>query len=394
MIEQISLISLKRYLVSQGWLFSESKNPAFDLLIFNQGRKSGRLYLPKTDEIDDLTDRVKSAIQAAAQILEVPFEKILEGISSHSDAMKDIISLRVKRNTLLDVDQAADIICLMRDLVSFAAVVEHRPVPHFLRAAPIGKKFAKRSLFGHTKSGSFVFTIEAPIVEIGIPGSGSHPFTRRVVERILRGILSARKASENKNYEAATEQFSFGLNANLMEVIAGLYRASSSDGIEFSVKWSKLLPPSEDLRELEPVLVNEFCASFIEGVADRLKKQVPPEVVTIEGTVSTLSSDDISALIGEEPTSAADEWPYPQSAANITSKKNNKEGFNGLNTIKLTCITAKNKTLKVIVQLGADDYNTALIAHGSRKRLSISGYLRREFGRAYLDEPHEIHIVE
>jgi hypothetical protein len=192
----------------------------------------------------------------------------------------------------------------LRDLLAYAACVEDNPRPYFLKATAIGRKYAESCVFGHTFPGSFGFTIESPTGygpfatrQEGAP----QPFARRVVSRILRGIVILREAVLSGETEMLVDRYETGLNANLCELLEETLKQTEETEIEYSVTWSPEWAVAADLRDIRGVRLEPRAVSFLGAAARQMRRLEESTTRTIEDKVVALQSD--ASAVDEESAS-------------------------------------------------------------------------------------------
>jgi hypothetical protein len=277
----------------------------------------------------------------------------------------------------IELGMAADQVESLKSLVTYGACSEVTALPFFPR--PQGKLYrpiVRHYRFGHTFRGSFGFTlssrVEAPVVRFTqtrmFPDENDNqelviaPPERRVMERIIRGLSFTGEAVRQQEPEQLAEQYPSGFNGNMCKAVFRM-ATERNRPIEYGVLWSPRVPPSTDIEEIETLQLGRSAFSSLETAYEMLRK-TEPEYRPVKGLVTGLSSSD-NPLGSESRRTVVILWT-------------NKD------------ISGPSK---VIVALEPEDYQQALLAHGSWFVIEVTGLLQR-FGNYWkLNNPQGFRIV-
>lgn len=287
------------YLRATGWTRIKYQNRR--LAVYAKELQTGYppaiVALPEKPSYSDFSARMLEAVERLALVEETTPGDMYQKI--HSVEL-DSIRFRLKLPadlTLPSLEVTARFLQGARNLISYAACMEQEVRPYFTQPFHIGKVLTQRCQFDHTFQGSFGFTINAPLPTDGqlyLPGFGS-PLERRVVERITRGLQSVQVAKETQRSEEISEHFATGLNGNMCKAVLEMLEELSDTPVEYSVRWSVSLPPSHDVEQLTPIILDKEVSYYLSDAAKYLETTQPPYMEhdkTIEGTVISLSTEN------------------------------------------------------------------------------------------------------
>ena len=227
--------------------------------------------------------------------------------------------------------------------------------------------------FGHTFDGSFGFTLESPL--IGAPSRYIQsaltpdindleilPLERRVLERIIRGLLVVREATSARDVDILVKDYMTGLNANMCEAIINMSQDQERP-IEYSVIWSRKLRASVDVGNRDSIKLNRLNYEFLERASIELRR-VEPEYQTIRGLVTILRSDNDPLGTSVTDRSVVIKWERP-----------------------------RGRPVNVYVVLERDDYVKALDAHRTWSTVEVTGVLSRTGSARRLSDPQDFKVI-
>lgn len=351
----ITRSNIQGYLLSHGWEVEESNNK--DWIVF-QGEKGidGQPITIVLSTIQDEQYYKNNAIDALAAIYDKPTEQITEEIYSFDKDILRIRNLEVDSSGTLSLRVAAQQVEEMKQLVLYAACSEITAEPYHPTAQlAFAQKMVESFTFGHTFPGSFGFKIESQINlgERAVQGAFWDPeepefvpSQRRVMERILRGLVVTEQATREHNHAELLESYKLGFNANMCRAIVNMATKRKLD-LEYSVSWSPKIPVAPDLSGVGLIRLSDSSYANLDFVAKELK-ELSPEQVLLRGLVTDLSS---------------------------------KGNPFGTETSREVIVKWTNRTdgppANVSMHLGKDHYMEALKAHRGWIPIEVSGFLNK-----------------
>jgi hypothetical protein len=302
-------------------------------------------------------------------------ETTIKRIAYHDRDVLSIRNMETGEQESIALRLASKQVQQLKRLVEYSASSEQDPRPHFNIPLSIARRMVSHYRFGHTFAGSFGFTVESPLIgspyiyrqEALLPDTEEVvllPTERRVMERIVRGLMTAREATAERDLSLLVKGYSDGFNANMCEAIVALSKNRTMP-IEYNVLWSPKLTPSEDVKVPGDILLREMGYLYLEEAARELKG-LEPEQVTVIGPVKGLSSRDDPLGSRRTPRSIVVRWT------------NRPEG----------------RPVDVIVVLDSrEDYVEAHEAHLSWTPIQVSGTIERVGNVWRLSGPHDFQVL-
>lgn len=326
------------------------------------GESLGRLMLPLATNYIDFADRFYDAILTLSRVNDWDANQLLEQILA---TRADLFFVRLDQSTAdgtIPFKQAETTIEAIYNMVRSAAARAAGS-----RATRKGKLPAAAQNFldddvrlGHTKRGSFVFTVAArlngritanqSLADINAEAFSGTVFSRHVMEVLARSLEATRNIV---SHEARTlEDFlNFGANLDLMEPLEEIAKPEGLRSVELSFQWAMAIP--RPAFGTEPIRLDHRDASILSELRER---QAVEEVaakptlriinhVTLEGPVIALVRAD-----SEEEDSQSDE-------------------------VIIIADVGGSRLREVHAPLSGQDHDRAIQAFRSRLPLTISGDL-------------------
>ena len=350
-LSSISLSDIEAFLAKNNWKSRREQNSKF-IIFYNElfDNEDFNILVPDNSNYSDYFRFVSNLITTVSSIHNESPQKIFEIIRT---IKKDILQIRILSRTnnisSLPLELAVKEVNSLKNLIAYSACSELSSRPYFEKITPVGEKHIKQCHFGHTFEGSFGFTINSPFEEDTqqylFDVAKEPPFSRRVVERIIAGLLSVNESSSTSNPEIIINNYDKGLNGRMCEALLDMMVEQTQE-IEFGVSWSSQLNPTSEAFK-NKILLTPKSYEVIKIAADELKK-IEPFKDTIIGRIVTLHSNR-SPLIDEEFTRTAIIKHY----------------FEG-------------KTIEVKLDLDKDKYLKIYEAHGKGQTVEVTGKLFRK----------------
>ena len=364
LLRELSINDFLSYLHETNW--KRVEYPSDRLIVYeryeNGGTEPDMLALPKYNTFSDSYSRLANAINLLADIEDLSPYKIIQKILSLDN---DTLNMRMllPPGIFPSLEKATQIVQGLRDLVAYSACMEKEPKPFFNKQLPEGLQQAQLCRFGHTFSGSFGFTIKSPVYTLQPPLLGL-PMSRKVVERIIRGLNFAHQAEQEKNSAVISQTFEKGLNSNMCSALAAISINLQETDIEYTVSWSPRLPASDDLIEIGTVYLPGSAYHYLTEAAATLKEEVSEPSRTIE----------------------LEERPETQVRGTIIQLKSGKKDDR-----TVTVLTEDRGPIHI--SLERETYQFACDAHRDSQPISVKGKLTKRGRSWYLEHPHDF-VVE
>jgi hypothetical protein len=370
----LRLQDIAAYLSFTGWKRSTASDRRW-LVLEGPNDSQGRLLeitLPNDEGDPERKSCLANTIHLLSTINEETPDTILLKIRYHNRDVLCVRSPDPRDPQSVSLETAARQISQLKQLVRFAASSEQEPKPHFHDALRIGNQMVERYRLGYTLAGGFGFTLESPVInepaQLALFTDDTEttvilPLGRRILERVVRGLLTIRQAVAEHNMDKILKEYPSGFNSNMCEAIVGMSR-DKSQSIEYSVLWSPKLRPSPDVEAPGVIRMSETEYRYL-GDAARSLREIKPEYTVIRGMVTDLSARDAPLGASDIPRSVAVRWT------------NRPTG----------------KAVKVIMALGRDDYIVAHQSHLNWDVVEVTGVVQRVGSLWQLADPHDFHVA-
>jgi hypothetical protein len=389
---------LKRYLIATGWRRAQKDDKDGDAPVLPEaeairralieargfGRRTFEIFLlgggpdfppmeiaaptdPNSDNYNDQTSRILRTLS----IIEDRDPNVVAGdiFSIGYDIIRSRIPDRYVYKNTISVRSAKNFIIFARDLIASTATHELQPNPFYLRMKKEAKEFSDQCRFGHTFSGSFGFTIEAPLTPNITPPLIKQleqpPFERRVMQRLALGIRSLVEAAVRGDSREVVEQNQRGFGANACEYIVNLMHTTVGSGIVFDFSFSPEWPMVHDMPRLTSFELNAQHVEIARDAAKAMRKLQVARDATISGLVVRLASD--------------------RDPSNLEMPLGDREVF--------VRWLGEYGEVNVRVRLAPPDYLSAVDAHRNGMQVAMSGFLEQRGNRWHLLRPTKFAVL-
>lgn len=359
---EVSPEQLETYLRNAHWI-QTGKLRSVATIWNRQDDPDAEVVLPLSRSVKDYVPRLRDALVAVAS-----FEKrdVLDVISDIGRMFANVITVRVIHadtdDGTIPINDGVLLITKAKDLLSAAAQSLFAKRKYFTgKPTPDAKEYVDTLLLGQTEIGSYVVNVIAPAQEGPIaPGQAeSVPLAKAVTLNLVTGLEALEKASERYQKTGSLREFETtiiqGASANMCDALLGFSGVKRNRAFEIKVS------PSEGSMFNTEARTFNFDASQVE----------------ILEKASSFFKDDY-VLIGRTLTGYVTKLSKPKEdeAGTITLDTQ----FDDLNR-------------KVRIELGKDDYHTAVIAHDTRQYVQCSGDVHVKSKTASLLHPQGFRII-
>ncbi len=348
-LQDINPEDIRAYLSQKGW--QEMRYTDTRLQVFANRQVEGEpvlLLLPVSRKLSDFYPRLVDALVTLAKVEKTTLDSLLRTIRLTSD---DIIRMRLllPADTMPSIELTAQFLSGFRDLVVFAATIEAgETTRYFKRSTDIGKQEAQHFQFCHTSQGSFGFAMASPIIEQRLFPEENPPLSRRVVERITRGLLTVQDAEIEQNPLPISQRYEDGLNANMCYAVATMLEYLQDTKVEYSVDWSLRLRAPQDIAQFQPISLGSASATYLNRAGDHLKEMA-------DAGAKDLGEREIHGEI-------------------VALKSNDEEN-------RSVIITSPHFTHDIEATFSEEDYKEACDAHRDKRPISVRGTLISKKGK-------------
>ncbi|MBN8637661.1 MAG: hypothetical protein J0M07_20240 [Anaerolineae bacterium] len=375
LVSDLSLEQTIGYLETSGWKTVANKGK---WRVFEGGQdaehKPIEIVLPNNASAPDRSLYLSTAVNLLSALNDETPEQTVRNIRLYDRDILMIRNIETDDRDSIPLSLAPKQVAELKKLVAFSASSENSAKPHFVSQAKIAVWATKHYRFGHTFAGSFGYTVEAPLMGMPtkyvqkslladeIPDGVILPMERRILERIVRGLIYTQEAVQSQNAGTLVRNYPKGFNSNMCVAIAKISEDAKSP-IEYGVQWSAKLSPSQDIAGFRRARVSPFAADLLRSAARELSA-LNPEYTEVIGPVTALASGD-----------------NPMSTRAIDR------------TVVVRYLRPTGRPLTVRVSLDRDAYVLAHQAHLNWSTISVKGILQN-LGYAWvLADPTEFHIL-
>ena len=347
-IDRIRLFDLKSYLHRRGWKQYAANGEKWQIFRLDVDlNQSLELILPGNESFIDFRERIQQSIEALSQIEDRPVSEILSGlVVENADSVKMRLQIPGSASSL-PIDDASRHIKAIRNLFLYSGCSEIKSSPHFEHPMPAAQEFLGNFEFCHTFRGSFGFEVSSTIIkEQEDRDLFELPVSRRIVERIARGLLALDSAVRSDDPDILISSYERALNARMCDALAQIGLGGELNfGID--IDWATILEPSEDVVSFRGITVGEAQVSMLSYASEKLKI-VEPTAQQVSGRV-----------------------------VNLHCIANPSEG-SARRTVAIKVDHSDHGLIEVRLALGPDSYLRALKAHSEGRELIAFGQLQRK----------------
>ncbi|PWW64520.1 hypothetical protein [Actinokineospora spheciospongiae] len=343
--ESLNPTAVQQYLAANDWQL-ETQVP--DIRQIWRLHDRARVMLPLATDYIDFAQRFRDTLRSLASVYDWDPVHLAEKIAA---TRADLFFVRIDQMMLdgtIPFRQAEKTLEGLFKMVKAAATTADDPThSHRGRRSSTVNDFLDDDVrLGHTKRGSFVFTVvtrlgdSQPDHDDGTPAAA---FPRRVMETLATGLHAARDLSLNWDAGTAENAAEHGLSASLVEALEDLTETGTLRELDLSFGWAVTAPPPNV--PTSRIVVDRDAMAGLPRVRERLvRREEPPRTETLIGQVRSLTR--------EEPA----------------------EGEQEESTIILVA-EVHGRDRKVHIPLSGDDYTWAIFAHTNKLPFTVTGNL-------------------
>jgi hypothetical protein len=372
---QVQTENLVSYLAFLKWREASNERWFVFTLPGDTGGDSLEIAIPRRSGARDSAAYLQNAVEILSALRNEPQQNIIRRIRYYDTDVLTMRNLESDEQNSITLKLAATQVPQLKRLVEFSACSEEEPRTFFNAALSVGDRMVQHYRFGHTVPGSFSFTVESRIIHevhtytprralteptenVVVP-----PIERRIMERIVRGLVVTQDATRQHNPQTLVKEYSGGFNANMCDAVADMV-ARTSTPLEYSILWSPKVDPSRDVTDISTIRIGETSQSYLREASRELRK-INPERETISGMVVGLSSRDDPRRLDVTDRSIILRWTNRQI----------------------------RRPINVIFSLGREEYAAATKAHLDWKPIQVSGILVRTGSIWRLVDPSDFHVL-
>jgi hypothetical protein len=304
--------AVSQYLATQDWELEARQDHIKEIWRFPDGGPRARIMIPLATDYADFTQRFNDALLALGRIYDWDADELLERIVA---ARADLFFVRldqVMTDGTIPFRQAETTIDAIYKMLQASATTAADP-NHSHR----GKRPARVTSFldedvrlGHTKRGSFVFTVATRLGDVSTDTvveadqSPAHdmvrPFGRQVMETLARGLETTHHLTQGRgNSDVLDNPARFGLSAGFIESLERMTEPEDLRALDLSFEWAAAEPRPEI--GASPIKLEHSVTGQLARIRERLvRREEPPRRETLVGSVRQLTREDEGASDDEE----------------------------------------------------------------------------------------------
>ncbi|WP_244291582.1 MULTISPECIES: hypothetical protein [Streptomyces] len=347
--------AVSQFLAAHDWELEQRQPHIREVWRYASGRSgdAARVMIPLATDFADFGARFTDALESLGHIHDWDAAELLEKVVA---TRADLFFVRLDQAMIdgtIPFHQADKTLQAIYKLMKAAATTTADP-----RHSHRGRRPAAVSGFleddvrlGHTKHGSFVFTV---VTRLGDPVDGpedeaQHPplaFPRRVMETLARGLETTKRLTRAWDGSALESPSSHGLSAGLVESLEEMSQPDHLRSVDLSFEWAAG-EPKPDVG-LATIVLDRDVILGLPSVRERLVRQEEPlRRETLIGLVKSLTREDAAASDEEA-------------------------------ALVIVAAEVNGKPLRVHVPLAGDDHGWAIMAYQRQLPFTVTGDLSYE----------------
>ncbi|MFE5332201.1 hypothetical protein ACFRCG_38045 [Embleya sp. NPDC056575] len=349
--------AVSQFLASRDWELEARQPDVREIwrLVSSGGAVEGRVLVPLATGWADFRQRFQETLESLAYIHDWDAQELYERVvGTHADLFFVRLDQAMTDGTI-PFHQAEKTIEALYKMIRAAATTTASPAhPHRGRLPAGVSDFLDDDVrLGHTKRGSFVFTL---VTRLGPPSApdrdddGSsrdvvQPFPRRVMETLARGLETTERLSRQWDESVIENPGGQGVSAGLIESLEDIV-APHLRSLNLSFEWAAAAPRPDV--GLATIVFDRDVMVELPRVRERLVRQEePPRQETLVGVVHGLQRDEAG--------------PDEEETASVT-----------------LVAEVRGRTRKVHMTLSGADHDWAVIAYRHKVPFTLTGMLAFE----------------
>ncbi|MFD6026047.1 hypothetical protein [Streptomyces griseoluteus] len=309
--------------------------------------------IPLATDFEDFTPRFVDALESLGHIHAWDAGQLLERVIA---TRADLFFVRLDQEMMdgtIPFQQAEKTLQALLKMMKSAATTAADPYhSHRGRRPAVVNDFLDEDVrLGHTKHGSFIFTIvsrlgDADPQPIGNRERPTMPFSRQVMETLARGLETTKRLTRTWDQEAFASPSRLGLSAGLVESLEEMSQPQHLRSLELSFEWAAA-ERKPDVG-LATIVLDRDLLGELPSVREQLvRSEEPVRRETLMGPVKSLVRDQST----------------PSEEASGTA---------------IVVADINGRTLKVHVPLVGEDHTWAIMAYEQRLPFTVTGDLSYE----------------
>jgi len=289
-LDKIVSMNCEAYLKNKGWIPAgkiETRARVFSNK--NKNDNSIEIIVPLV-ELADYKSRICDILHTLQDFEDRDMNSIAnEIVLSNYDVFK-IAAFKGDTRASLPLSDAATLLDRAVTMIASAAQSIDKKQAYFPRRTSEVNDFLSKLEMGHTERGSFVISIQTPIVPniMKEEGEKEELFARKVTTQLCSLITTAANFANILDDDTIKQSVSYGMNANFIEALADITNICGEMGTNLDMKWSPLRPCNEK----NHFHIKRGTVDTLREIGKALKTKLPENDIEIEGYITDLHRDE------------------------------------------------------------------------------------------------------
>lgn len=312
-----------------------------------------RVMIPLATDFEDFTPRFADALESLGHIHDWDAGQLLERVIA---TRADLFFVRLDQEMTdgtIPFQQAEKTLQALLKMMKSAATTAADPYHSHRgrRPAAVNDFLHEDVRLGHTKHGSFIFTIVSRLGDADpqpIRGreQPTMPFSRQVMETLARGLETTKRLTHTWDQEAFASPSRLGLSPGLIESLEEMSQPQHLRSLDLSFEWAAA-ERKPDVGLATIVLDRDLLAELPSVREQLVRSEEPVRRETLMGPVKS--------LVRDESTPSDEE-----------------------SGIAIVLADINGRTLRVHVPLVGEDHSWAIMAYEQRLPFTVTGDLSYE----------------
>ena len=300
--------AVSQFLAASQWELESKRDKVREVwrLPGAEGDLRGRIMLPLATDYADFPQRFRDTLFSLGHINHWdPAELYEHVVATHADLFFVRLDQAMVDGTI-PFQQAEQTLQALYKMLRAAATTTADPThSHLGRRPHVVTEFLDEDVrLGHTKHGSFVFTVVTrlnnaappPIQQVDEPSDTRQveqvaPFPRRVMETLARGLQATEQLARHWDPAMFENPGGLGLSAGLVESLEDMTQHPSLRSLELSFEWAAAVPSQS--ASIPPMTLDREVIGELPRVREYLvRREEPPRRETLVGLVKSFARDD------------------------------------------------------------------------------------------------------
>ncbi|MGN5634281.1 hypothetical protein [Streptomyces sp. AC154] len=348
--------AVSQFLASQDWELEQRQTKVREVWRYRSDGPllaAPRIMIPLASDFADFTPRFIDALESLGHIHDWDAGQLLEHVLA---TRADLFFVRLDQRMIdgtIPFRQAERTLQGIHKMMKASATTTADPNHSHKGRRPqaVGEFLEGAVRLGHTKRGSFVFTVVTRLGDGDSPAAkgteeAAIAFPRRVMETLARGLEATRLLAQSRGHNSLATPGVSGLSVGLLESLEDLSAPDHLHSLDLSFEWAAA-ERRPDVGLATIMFDRDLIAEFPHIRERLIQRDEPVRRETLVGLVKSLARDD--------STPSSDEAAIVTVAADVNGR-----------------------ALRVQVPLAGDDHGWAIMSYRRQLPFTVTGDLSYE----------------